>query len=70
VTADLLGRLSLLRLLPDASAILRRNRCHERLLTHLAAGRTDRAIGAVKELHATTSRPAVVADPDRAGPAG
>jgi DNA-binding FadR family transcriptional regulator len=64
VTADLLGRLSLLRPLPDADAILLRNRCHERLLTHLAAGRTDRAIGAVKELHATASGPAEEAGPD------
>ena len=64
VTADLLGRLTLLRPLPDAAAILRRNRCHERLLTQLAAGRTDRAIGAVKELHATTSGPTPQAVPD------
>ncbi|WP_042416518.1 FadR/GntR family transcriptional regulator [Streptacidiphilus anmyonensis] len=67
VTADLLGRLSLLRPLPDADAILRRNRCRERLLTHLAAGRTDRAIGAVKELHAPTSGPAEEAGPDVTG---
>jgi DNA-binding FadR family transcriptional regulator len=67
VTADLLGRLSLLRPLPDAAAILHRSRCRERLLTHLLAGRTDRAIGAVKELHAATSEPVPRADPDVAG---
>ncbi|RAG85960.1 GntR family transcriptional regulator [Streptacidiphilus pinicola] len=70
VAADLLGRLSLLRPLPDAAAVLRRNPCHERLLTQLAAGRTDRAIGAVKGLHATTSGPAPQAGPDVAGTTG
>lgn len=72
VAADLLGRLSLLRPLPDAAAILGRNRCRERLLADLAEGRTDRAVGSVKELHAaepeaaptTASGPAAWADPD------
>jgi DNA-binding FadR family transcriptional regulator len=49
VTADLLGRLCLLRPLPEPEVIVRQNLCHADLLVHLAAGETDAAVRAVKE---------------------
>jgi DNA-binding FadR family transcriptional regulator len=49
VTADLIGRLCLLRPSPDPEAIRRQNLCHSDLLTHLETGATDAAVRAVKE---------------------
>ncbi|HTJ69153.1 MAG TPA: GntR family transcriptional regulator [Actinospica sp.] len=49
VTADLLGRLCLLRPAPEPDAIRHRNRCHADLLVQLAVGATDAAVRAVKE---------------------
>ena len=49
VTADLLGRLCLLRPGPEPGAIRHHNRCHADLLLHLADGATDAAVRAVKE---------------------
>jgi DNA-binding FadR family transcriptional regulator len=49
VTADLLGRLCLLRPAAEPDAIRRHNRRHAELLDHLAEGATDAAVRAVKE---------------------
>jgi DNA-binding FadR family transcriptional regulator len=49
VTADLLGRLCLLRPGPEPDAIRDQNRRHADLLLHLADGATDAAVKAVKE---------------------
>ncbi|WP_249161665.1 FadR/GntR family transcriptional regulator [Actinospica acidithermotolerans] len=49
VTADLIGRLCLLRPSPDPEAIRSQNLCHFDLLTHLEAGATDAAVRAVKQ---------------------
>ena len=49
VSADLLGRLCLLRPPAEPEAIVHQNRCHAELLEHLAAGATDAAVRAVKE---------------------
>jgi DNA-binding FadR family transcriptional regulator len=51
VTADLLGRLCLLRPGPEPGTIRHHNRCHADLLLHLADGATDAAVRAVKEHH-------------------
>jgi len=51
VTADLLGRLCLLRPAAEPEAIRRQNACHAELLVHLAAGATDAAVRAVREHH-------------------
>jgi DNA-binding FadR family transcriptional regulator len=49
VTADLLGRLCLLRPAAEPDTIRRQNLCHADLLVHLAEGATDAAVRAVKE---------------------
>lgn len=49
VSADLLGRLCLLRPPAEPDTIARQNRCHAELLEHLAAGATDAAVRAVKD---------------------
>jgi len=49
VTADLLGRLCLLRPAAEPDTIRRQNLCHAELLVHLADGATDAAVRAVKE---------------------
>jgi DNA-binding FadR family transcriptional regulator len=49
VTADLLGRLCLVRAAAEPDAIRRRNVCHAELLVQLAKGATDAAVRAVKE---------------------
>lgn len=49
VTADLLGRLSLLRPPPEPDTIRHQNLCHADLLVHLAKGATDAAVRAVKD---------------------
>lgn len=49
VTADLLGRLCLLRSAPDPDTIRSQNLCHTDLLVHLEMGATDAAVRAVKE---------------------
>jgi len=51
VTADLLGRLCLLRPAAEPEAIRRQNVCHAELLVHLAKGATDAAVRAVREHH-------------------
>jgi DNA-binding GntR family transcriptional regulator len=49
VTADLLGRLGLLRPPAEPDTIGRQNLCHAELLVHLAKGDTDAAVRAVKD---------------------
>ncbi|HWG28654.1 FadR/GntR family transcriptional regulator [Actinospica sp.] len=49
VTADLLGRLCLLRPAAEPDTIRRQNLCHVDLLVHLTEGATDAAVRAVKE---------------------
>lgn len=49
VTADLLGRLRLLRPAAEPEAIRRQNVCHAEMLVHLAKGATDAAVRAVRE---------------------
>ncbi|HET9169613.1 MAG TPA: GntR family transcriptional regulator [Actinospica sp.] len=49
VTADLLGRLCLLRPAPEPDEVARRKLCHADLLVNLAVGATDAAVRAVKE---------------------
>lgn len=49
VTADLLGRLCLLRPAAEPDMIRHQNLCHADLLVHLAKGATDAAVRAVKD---------------------